>query len=236
MHNENSGTVMSGSRKKRIIIVSVSAAGYLVLIALLAVIYWEELSAYLSDPALFRSWISSFGITGKLVYMLLAAVQVALAVIHDGPIQIAGGYAFGTAWGVALFIAGAEIGSLIAFLLSRRFGKMVINLFYSEEKYEKFFGDIEGKNLYILVFLLYLIPGTPKDMLTYCFGTTKVKLHYFLMIVGIARLPAVLLTVMIAQNIVNSDILMLLSIVSLFALLYFIGMWVRKYLKKRKEQ
>ncbi len=236
MRNENTGPVMSWSRKKRIIIVSASAAGYLVFVALLAVIYWEELSAYLSDPALFRSWISSFGIIGKLVYVLLTSVQVALAIIHDGPIQIAGGYAFGTAWGVALFIAGVEIGSLIAFLLSRRFGRMAINLFYSERKYEKFFADIEGNNLYILAFLLYLIPGTPKDMLTYCFGTTKVKLHYFLMIIGVARLPAVLLTVMIAQNIVNSNILMILSIISLFALLYFIGMWVRKYLKKRKAQ
>jgi uncharacterized membrane protein YdjX (TVP38/TMEM64 family) len=236
MRNKNPGTAISKSRKKRIIIVSATAGGYLVIVALLAVIYWEELAAYFSDPSLFRGWISSFGMIGKLVYVLLTAVQVALAIIHDGPIQIAGGYAFGTAWGVALFIAGVEIGSLIAFLLSRRFGRMVINLFYAEEKYEKFFSDIEGKNLYILAFLLYLIPGTPKDMLTYCFGTTKVKLPYFLMIIGVARLPAVLLTVMIAQNIVNSNILMLLSIVSLFALLYFIGMWVRKYLKKHKEQ
>ncbi len=223
-------------RKKRIITVTASVAGYLALLAVFAVIYWREIAAYLADPAEFREWISSFGFAGRLFYVLLVGLQVALAVIHDGPMMIAGGYAFGTLEGVALFMVGVELGSIAAFALARRFGKMIIGLFYPEEKYEKILSEIKGKNLYILASLLYLIPGTPKDLLTYCFGTTKIRMLYFLIIVGIARLPAVLLTVMIAQNIISSDVLKLLSVASLLALLYFIGFLVRKHIKKRKKE
>ncbi len=223
-------------RKKRIITVTASVVGYFALLAAFALIYRREISEHLSDPTKFREWISSFGFAGRLFYVLLVGLQVALAVIHDGPIMIAGGYAFGTLEGVALFMAGVELGSVAAFVLARRFGKMIIGLFYPEEKYEKILSEIKGRNLYILTSLLYLIPGTPKDMLTYCFGTTKIRMLYFLLIVGIARLPAVLLTVMVAQNIISSNLLKLLSVASLLALLYFIGFLVRKHIKKRKKE
>jgi uncharacterized membrane protein YdjX (TVP38/TMEM64 family) len=225
------GTSGGTNRKKRIIIASFSAAGYIALLAVLAAIYHREIALYVTDPEKFRAWISAFGLSGKLLYILLTVIQVVLAVIHDGPMQIAGGYAFGTEMAVALFIAGVEMGSAIAFLFARRFGRTVIGLFFAEEKYDKFLSYVKGKNLYVLALLLYLIPGTPKDMLTYCFGTTKIKLLYFLLIIGIARTPAVLLTVMIAQHIISSNILMLLSTASLLALLCFIVRIVRKNIK-----
>lgn len=89
--------------------------------------------------------------------------------------------------------------------------------------------------MYILTFLLYLVPGTPKDMMTYCFGTTKIKLPYFLLLSGVARVPAVLLTIMIAQNIINRNVLMALTVISVLALLYFIGVLVRKFIQKPKS-
>jgi uncharacterized membrane protein YdjX (TVP38/TMEM64 family) len=71
-------------------------------------------------------------------------------------------------------------------------------------------------------------------MMNYCFGTTKIKLAYFLLISGVARAPAVLLTIMIAQNVVDRNVLMVLTIISVLALLYFVGVLVRKIIRNRK--
>lgn len=222
------------AKKRRIIIVVSITVGYIILIGLLAVIYQNKLAELAADPDRFREWIDSYGYFAKLVYVLLCALQVMLAVIHDGPMQIAGGFAFGPVGGTLLFLLGFELGSVISFLLARRFGRVVVGLFYSEERYERFFSKIKGRNLYILTFLLYLVPGTPKDMMNYCFGTTKIKLAYFLLISGVARAPAVLLTIMIAQNVVDRNVLMVLIIISVLALLYFVGVLVRKIIRNRK--
>ncbi len=223
------------TKRRRIITIVSITAGYIILIALLAVIYQNKLAEFAKDPSRFREWINSYGYFAKLVYVLLCAIQVMLAVIHDGPMQIAGGYAFGPVAGTLLFILGYELGSVVSFLLARRFGRAAVGLFFPEEKYERFFSEIRGRNLYILTFLLYLVPGTPKDMMTYCFGTTKIRLLYFLLISGVARVPAVLLTIMIAQNIVNRNVLMALTVVSVLALLYSIGVLVRRFIKKPKS-
>ena len=223
------------ARRRRIITVVSITAGYIILIGLLAVLYQNKLAEFAVDPERFREWIDSCGYFAKLVYVLLCALQVMLAVIHDGPMQIAGGYAFGSVGGTLLFLLGYELGSVVSFLLAQRFGRAAVGLFYSEEKYERFFSEIQGRNLYILTFLLYLVPGTPKDMMTYCFGTTKIKLAYFLLISGVARAPAVLLTVMIAQNIISRNVLMILTVISALALLFFVGVLVKKYIRKRKS-
>lgn len=231
--------VPDDSKKKHIrrrITVSIIMVVYLLFVAGLILIYRRELSIYINDPENFRIWIDSFGFSGRLIYILIVAVQVVLAVIHDGPLQIAGGYAFGSLQGALYFIVGFVLGSLAAFLLARRFGKMFISLFFHESKYEKIIDDLRGRNLYILVFLLYLVPGAPKDLLTYCFGTTNIKLHYFLLLAALGRFPAVLLTTLITQNIVERNIAMILGALSVALLLYFAGLLTRRYLKKRKQQ
>lgn len=223
-------------RKRRIIMVAAVITLYMLLVAGMIFFYRRELADYIAEPEKFREWIDSFGISGRLVYILISAVQVVLAVIYDGPLQAAGGYAFGSLWGSIFFITGFTLGSLASFLLARRFGRMVISLFFSEEKYEKLLADFEGRNLYILVFLLYLIPNTPKDLLTYCFGTTKIRLPYFLLLASAGRLPAVLLTMMIAPGVMRRNLTMIISVVLGAGLLYFAGILIRRHLLKGRER
>ena len=135
------------ARRRRIITVVSITAGYIILIGLLAV-YQNKLAEFAVDPERFREWIDSCGYFAKLVYVLLCALQVMLAVIHDGPMQIAGGYAFGSVGGTLLFLLGYELGSVVSFLLAQRFGRAAVGLFYSEENTSAFSQKSGAESLY----------------------------------------------------------------------------------------
>ena len=102
--------------------------------------------------------------------------QVFAAIIPGGPFQIGAGYAFGVWKGSLICDFATTLASVVIFLLVRRFGVSFIELFIDKEKLEsiKFLKDnekVEG-----ILFLLFLIPGTPKDLLSYFAGLTRIKL------------------------------------------------------------
>lgn len=223
------------SLKKRLIVCAASVCGFILLLVLTAIIFRRELALCISQPERLREWIGSLGFGGKLIFTALSALQVIFAVIHDGPFQIVGGLAYGTIIGTLLFLCGTAIGSAAAFLLSRHIGGQVVSMLFSGGKLNKFRIVTSKGSLYVLIFLLYLIPGTPKDMLSYCFGTTKAHLSWFLLLSTLGRLPTVLLTMLVADETLNRNYLPALTILSLLALLYFIGSIVYKRLYKKAD-
>lgn len=104
------------------------------------------------------------------------------------------GYAYGAFEGTVLCLVGAAIASAIVFLLVKKVGTRIVYLFVSREKMEslKFLND--EQKLGRLIFILFLIPGAPKDVLTYLAGLTRIKLYEFLIISLAARTPALLLS------------------------------------------
>ncbi len=146
------------------------------------------------DPVQFQSYIAALGPYGWLIFIGMIILQVIVAVIPGGPFEIASGYAFGALWGTVLCDIATTLGSLFVFLLVRRFGLEFIELFFSKEKIEsvKFLKSSEKQNF--LIFLFFLIPGTPKDLLSYLVGLTDMKVSTWILITSIGRLPAILLS------------------------------------------
>ena len=123
--------------KIRKIIAAISLVIFITVVAVITYFAAVKIDNLANDPFFFRDWIDGFGIFGKFVFIGLAALQVILAVIPGGPVQIAAGYAFGVIEGSLLCTIGIQIGSAIAFLLARYFGIKVINIFFSKEKTAK---------------------------------------------------------------------------------------------------
>ena len=96
---------------------------------------------------------------------------------------------YGTWGGLLLCFLGTEIGSLVIILLTKVFGKRLVELFVPIEKINslKFLQD--KRTVYRTLFIIYLIPGTPKDVLTYVAGLTDIDMRKFMLITSIARLP-----------------------------------------------
>ena len=119
-------------------------------------------------------------------------IQVLIALIPGEPVELAAGYAFGFWEGTLLSMAGILLGSLVIFLLVRKFGVKLVEVFFSHKDIKQLNFLKNSKKTAVIAFLLMLIPGTPKDFLSYFAGLTKLKLWQWLLIVGIARLPSLI--------------------------------------------
>ena len=146
------------------------------------------------DPEELRRYIGNMGIWGAAFMILVTAIQVVAAVIPGGPIEIAAGYCFGPLAGALISDIGMTLGSLAVFLLVRRFGMSFIEIFFSRERIESLrFLKTTGQSRLVL-FLLFLIPGTPKDIIAYAVGLTDLSLASWLFITAVGRFPSVLLS------------------------------------------
>lgn len=140
----------------------------------------------------FRDYIRSFGVLGWLVLLGLQFLQVFIALIPGELLETAAGYAFGPLLGTVICYGGIAGASALVFLLVRKFGVRLVEVFISREKINslRFLKTENRRNM--LIFLIFFIPGTPKDLFTYFVGLTDMKLSAFLVLSMAARIPSVI--------------------------------------------
>lgn len=176
--------------RKRKWLAGISIAVVAVLVVLLTLFIWNWLRSFSQDD--FRDYIQSFGAAGWLVLLGLQFLQVFIALIPGELLETAAGYAFGPWIGTAICYIGAALASSLIFVLTRRYGVKLVEIFVERERINELrFLNTERKRNN-LIFLLYFIPGTPKDLLTYFVGLTDIKLSTFLVLSMIARIPSVI--------------------------------------------
>ncbi len=132
-------------------------------------------------------FIHALGVWGFAGFVLLQAFQVVAAPIPGEATGVLGGYLYGPVLGVALSTVGLTIGSCIAFSLSRSFGRPLTEKFVDGKTMERFDYLLHHKGVF-LVFLLFLLPGFPKDYLCYILGLGRLSTLEFLVIATVGRL------------------------------------------------
>lgn len=167
----------------------------LIFILFCAAVFWfigRPMLAFVSDSEQFRIWVASHGIWSRVAFVGMMVLQIIVAVIPGEPLEIGAGYAFGAWEGTALCLLGIVIGSAAIFLFVRTFGIKVVEIFFSREQIGsvRFLQNTQKLNL--LTFFIFLIPGTPKDLLSYVVGLTKMNFLTWLGISGTARIPSVI--------------------------------------------
>ena len=125
-------------------------------------------------------------------YTGMVFLQVLVAIIPGEPLEIAGGYAFGAWAGTALCLLGAVLGSVTVFALVRRWGRGLVEVFFPADKLEKlhFLLHTSPKRT-ALFWLIFTVPGTPKDLLCYFAGLTDLPWGTWLLIATVGRLPSI---------------------------------------------
>lgn len=174
----------------------IAAIGAIIFVALFSLwIMWvvgRPLVRYASQPELFRQWIDGYGIWGPAVYMGCVILQILVAFIPGEPLELVAGYAFGSFWGTLWCLLASSVGSILVFLLVRKFGIRLVNVFYSEEKLHELRFLKKSKKRDILYAIIFILPGTPKDLLCYFAGLTDIKLSTFLLICSFGRIPSII--------------------------------------------
>ncbi len=177
-------------RHRRIVSLTVTA---IVVIFSLVIAYFvgRPLIKTARDPQLFREWIESCGWWGKFAMIGIMMLQVVVAVIPGEPFELGAGYAFGAWEGALLCLIGAALASALIMFVVGKFGVKVVELFFSKDKIKSLSFMMNSKKLNLLTFILFLIPGTPKDLMVYLIGITPMKIRTFMWISTIARIPSV---------------------------------------------
>lgn len=181
---------MNKTEKTKKILALLSLAVVIILALLATLFVWKWLSSFSEEG--FRDYIRSFGPWGWLVLFGVQFLQVFIALIPGEVVETAAGYAFGPLLGTVICYAGVAAASALIFFLTRRFGIRLVEVFVSREKINelKFINTSKKRNF--LIFILFFIPGTPKDLITYFAGLTDIKITEFLCISLVARFPSVI--------------------------------------------
>jgi len=169
-------------------------------------------------------FVLSFGSYAPLVFIGLQILQVLFAPIPGEFTGFVGGYLFGILPGLIYSTLGLSLGSLFAFLIARRLGMPFVRRFMGPELIEKFEYLIERHGAFF-TFILFLIPGIPKDSLCYLLGLSPMHVLTFLVISCVGRFPGTLLLTMQGSSVRSEHyraFFMVLGLVLLLIVLVFI--------------
>lgn len=143
------------------------------------------------SPETFRAFVAGHGLLGHLLMIGLMVLQVVIAFIPGEPFELGAGFVFGWLEGAVLCLLGTALAACIIYLAVKKWGNPLIRLFFPQEKIDHFTHMLSKERCELLIFILFLIPGTPKDLLVYVVGLTPLPLPAFLWISTLARIPSV---------------------------------------------
>ncbi len=170
-----------------------------ILLALLVLIYHKAVGHaltrayhYLIDREQTEAFIQSFGPWAPLVFMLVQLLQVILAPIPGEATGFIGGYLFGAGQGFLYSSVSLAVGSLLNFLIGRLLGKRFIRRIIPADKRQRMDRMVTHQGA-LVILLLFIFPGFPKDYLCLFLGITSMPLKLFLLMATFGRMPGTLM-------------------------------------------
>ena len=183
--------------KKRIAVI----VGLLALtagLAALCIAYGPELLAFVADAPRFRAWVDETGWLSRVVFVLANMAQIVFAFLPGEPLELGAGYAFGFWEGTLWCLVASALGTAAVMLLVRTFGMRIVGLFFSPEKITSMKWLQDSRRFELLLFLCFLIPGTPKDLLTYVAGLGTSSVGRIVALTTVGRIPSVITSTLAA--------------------------------------
>ena len=177
----------------------------------------------------FKEKVENSGVLGMLSLFGLQVAQIFLIIVPGEPIEILAGMCYGSLWCTVFIIVSACIISTSIFLLVRKFGRKFVYDFCDKKKVEKIENSKvfqNPKKIEFIMLILFLIPGTPKDLLVYVAGLLPIKPLKFIIISTFARFPSVITSTLAGEQLAIGDwkmsIILYVAILILVALAVFI--------------
>lgn len=218
---------------------AIGIAAIVIAVIATALIIWlagVPLIKFASEPEKFRQWVNENGIASRFAYVGMVILQVVIAVLPGEPFEIAAGYAFGAVEGTVLCLAAATLGSIIVFMLVRRFGVPLVEIFFSKDKLERINFLKSSPKRDFIFFIVFMIPGTPKDLLSYFAGLTDISLTHWLLICSVGRLPSLVTSTIGGDALGTSDYGFAVIVFAVTLIISLLGLLIYKHICDRREK
>lgn len=178
------------------LIIAVIVVGVLIGLGYVYRLYlWEKTTFFyhlLTDREQIKAFVSSFGHGAPVIFILIQILQVLFAPFPGEATGFIGGYLFGTVNGFVYSSIGLTTGSLINFYVGRIIGKRFVRDLIPEKKLNRFDTIVKRQGV-IVLFVLFIFPGFPKDYLCLFLGLSALPLKVFIILTGIGRMPGTLM-------------------------------------------
>ncbi|HUX37330.1 MAG TPA: VTT domain-containing protein [Rectinemataceae bacterium] len=204
--------------------------GFPLFILAIFVLFWifrADIMSVIRDREALRAWVLGWGWAGFLAFILLQVFQVVVFVVPGEIVQVAGGWIFGLWQSLGLSILGIGIGSLVNFAAGRILGRPFVVSLFGEEKVHHAEKLAEGGKAAAGFFLLFAIPGIPKDVLCYVAGLTTMRFWTFLAISLAGRIPGILGSAWIGDAAQKGDFRVAIAIIVVASVLFLLGLFFR---------
>ncbi|RLM96328.1 TVP38/TMEM64 family protein [Haloarcula sp. Atlit-7R] len=181
----------------------------------------------LFDPVWLRRRLAAFGAFAPYAFVALQALQVLLAPIPGQLLGGVGGYLFGVRAGTAYSLLGVCLGSAAAFALARRYGRPYVERVTRPEtlaRWDRFL----ARNGLVGLFVLFLLPTFPDDLLCFVAGISDLRLRTFLAFVVVGRAPSFLAASYAGDRLAGGHVGTFLAVVTALAVLSFVVFALRK--------
>ena len=221
--------------KRRLIIFIIL---FIFLTAVLGLLFWPfirnlENAEYREK---FSLWVAGLGIKGFFILFGLQMLQIVVAVIPGGPVQLIAGAAYGAWMGLLILVSGCAAATTLVFFLVRKFGQPFIVRFFGADVINNWGFLKDEKKTALVTFILFLIPGTPKDTLTYLAPLTRLSLLQFTLISLFARLPAMLSTTVMGDAVMQGNWVIFFLLFGLTAVIGILGIQFKDRIIQRMRK
>lgn len=185
----------------------------------------------------FKVWVDGLGFGGWLVTLGIQLLQIFVALIPGEPVELMLGYVWGPWLGTLTCLLGIFIGTATIFLLVRKFGMKFVSRFVDPEELKKYKFLRDKNKVDITVFILFFIPGTPKDALTYIAPIAPIGAVKYLLIATFARIPSIITSTILGDSIADGRWVLALVVFAITAVISVLGIILgNRYIEHKKKK
>lgn len=166
--------------------------GCITLMGLACLALYYPMMDFFKNPSVVKQQLEGYGFFGECILTLVMALQVVFVFLPGEIIEVLAGFIYGPIEGMIVCLIGAAIGSIIIYVFVQKLGLLFIDKLIGKEKLEQVSFLKNQERLGIALFIIFFIPGTPKDIITYFMPLTNMSLPKFLLITTVARIPSVI--------------------------------------------
>ena len=234
MKNEKNGKNVKQTLKNLLPI-----ALFVLLLIALTLIFLPEIKKLATPEGreAFKIWVDGLGFGGWLVTMGIQLLQIFVAFIPGEPVELMLGYVWGPWLGTFTCLLGIFIGTTVIYFFVKKLGRRFVERVVGEGDLTKYKFLSNKSRAEMTVFILFFIPGTPKDALTYIAPMAPIPTLSYLLITTFARIPSIITSTILGDSIAEGNYVLAIIVFAITALISILGIvFGNRFVEKRAEK
>jgi uncharacterized membrane protein YdjX (TVP38/TMEM64 family) len=218
--------LLENKSAKRVLSIIKLAALFVIVVVLpiFLIICRPELLENFKSKEAIDALVERYRSVSAIFFLGAQIIQIVISVIPGQAIQIAAGYTYGFWLAYFVSMGGALLGTVITYYIARFLGRDAMHLIFGEEKINKFIKTLNSKGAVVTTFILFLIPGVPKDTLIYAAGISEMRAKIFIPISLIARTPAMMGSLLLGGMLKSGSYIGMIVLGSVSLALFVLGL------------